>query len=186
MGSAFLQLGLCDQTKGGFWSWSAWKENWTCKGSPTRLYKGQPSTEVFALSAATYLTLLKQRRLVSPSMSDLMQTALLHGDLDWAANALSSNLGAAETADLKMWGKHGAYGASASEALLVERTTAAGKAIRYVVACFLTSSIEDPKQYPAAMAETDPDFRYVWDVMLKALVEVLIPAMDGVIVANNP
>jgi hypothetical protein len=186
MGSAFLQLGLCDQNNGGFWSWSAWGENWTCKGSPTRLYKTQPKTEIFALAAATYMTLLKQRRLVSPSISDLMQTALLDGDLKWSRSALVSSLGAAETADLKMWGKHGAWGPSASEALLVERTTGAGKKIRYVVACFLTSSIEDPRQYPAAMAETDPDFRKVWDVMLRVLVEVLIPAMDGVIVANNP
>jgi hypothetical protein len=185
LGSALIQSGLCDKDKGGIWTWDAWGEKWPCKGSGTRLYSGQQPTEVQAWAAATYLTLLKQRRLVSPAMSDQMQDVLLNGDLDWAADGLKTTLGAAEVAVLKLWGKHGAFAGSASEALLIERTTSANKKIRYVVVCLLTSTAP-VSQYPVALAEPDPDFRTVYDLMLKVLTELLIPALDGVIVANNP
>jgi hypothetical protein len=111
-----------------------------------------------------------------------MQNVLSNGDLGWARDGLNTTLGASEVVGVKLWGKHGEYGGSASEALLVERTTQAGKKIRYVVSCFLTSK-ESAGKYPYAdLTVTFP----VGDLMLRTLVELLIPAMDGVIVANNP
>jgi len=179
MGSVFLQLGLCDNNTGGMWMYNAWGEKWPCKGGVTKLYKGQAEIEVQAKSAVTYLTLMKQRRLVSPDMSDQMQDVLIKGDLKWAQFGLAGTLGPAEVVGLKIWGKHGAFGGHCSEALLVERTTSQGKQIRYVVACFLTSTAS-VKEYPVARNST------VYDLLLNVLVDLLIPALDGVIVANNP
>jgi hypothetical protein len=185
LGSALLQSGLCDPNTGGFWLWDSWGERWNCGGGVPQLYPKQPSTEVMAWSAATYLTLLAQRRLVSPSTSDEIAAILIDGDMFWLANAFKAKFAASEVADLKTTGKEGAWGGFASEALIIERTTAAGKALRYVVACFLSSD-RPAKEYPVTMAEPDPDFRTVWNILLRAIVEAIIPALDAVIVANNP
>jgi hypothetical protein len=185
MGSAFPQLGLCDKDTGGIWMYNAWGEKWPCKGGVTRLYKGQAEIEVQAWSAVTYLTLMKQRRLVSPDMSDQMLTVLDNGDLNWSRYGLDGTLGSAEVVGLKIWGKHGAFGGHCSEALLIERTTSQGKQIRYVVACFLTSTA-NVKEYPVARADPVKSNQTVYDLLLNVLVDLLIPALDGVIVANNP
>jgi hypothetical protein len=185
MGSVFLQSGHCKEDQGGMWVYSAWGEKWNCDGGVPQLYPKQPGTEVMAWSAARCVALLGQERLVSPSISKELKTVLADGDTGWGKGGLKKVLPASELATLNTWGKEGAWGGFASDALYIERTNSAGKTYRYAVACLL-SSTAPASSYPVAQAETDPVSRATWDVLLKAIVESIIPALDGVIVGNNP
>jgi hypothetical protein len=182
MGSAFLQSGLCQESDGGLWWWDAWGERWTCGTTPPQLYPGQGSSEFKAWSAATMLTLLAQERLVSPAISRELKAVLLDGDTNFLYNDLSTR---APSASITTWGKHGAYGGFASEAGLVERVTVGGKTLRYVVVCFLSSRLSKA-DYPNAQANTDPAMRKVRRILLRAITELIIPALDTVIALNNP
>ena len=187
--SAMLQTGITNETDGGLWVCGVGTDAsnyWNCDAdgklvTPTN--KSQSVQQATAVSLAKYLSLIAQQRLITEQIAKDLQQVLDNGDLGWLTGGLAqanatggspSNLAvlnkdlADNLGSVRVFGKHGAFGAWAGEALGIERDSARGH-LRYVVVA-LTEQRKSGLDY---------------NDMLHFITRALIPALDGVIVANN-
>ena len=186
--SVMLQTGITDTTDGGLWvSGLGKKYIWTCDlegGAMPVPAKSGFEQQATAVSLARYLTLATQNVLVAQLASTNLKAVLDNGDANWLLGGLAeanqstggnpSNLSvinpdlANHVGSVKDFGKHGALGPWAGEALGIQRDSSQGQ-LRYVVACLTTQK------------KTGVDY----DDMLNFMTKAFIPAMDGVILTNN-
>ncbi len=171
--SALFASGLCDDTKGGLFVSLGYSAGfWNCIDGDVNL--NGYYQEVTASSTALYLTLVEQRRLIDPDTSDEIKAVLAGGDVGWLIADLPGALGVSAST-ISLFGKHGMLETAPGydhEAMLIERSQGSKK-LRYVVVC-LTSSKNKSEV-------TKPDYK-----LMKIVTAVIIPAMDAVIVQNNP
>jgi hypothetical protein len=188
--SVMLQTGITDTTNGGLWVCGVGKDTkkyWICGNDGkvvTPTSKSRSPQQVTAVSGARYLSLLSREVLISKQTAQDFQTRVLDtGDLGFlelglrTANSTGgtpSNLAnlnpdlATHLGSVRVFGKHGAYDAWAGEALGIERDSAQGR-LQYVVVA-VTEQLKRGIDY---------------NDMLTFVTSELIPALDGVIVANN-
>jgi hypothetical protein len=187
--STVLQTGITNEVDGGLWVCGVGTNtanHWICDLDGKLVTPTTKSTSVqqaTAVSLAKYLSLITQERLISAQLAKDMRGVLHNGDLGWFTGGLAhahatggspSNLErlnkdlADNLGSVRVFGKHGAFGPWAAEALGVERDSAQGR-LRYVFA--------------ALTEQRKPGLTY--DHMLHFLTRALLPALDGVIVANN-
>lgn len=178
MASSLLKAGLLDTDFGGLWLSSGYTiSGWKCKGEDVKLFARK--NMVTAFSAATYLTLLAQGRLISSDISKEIREVLRDGDVGWLKPQLQKALNSSPTespysSTVQVFGKHGMCARSASEGMLIERDSSLGKKLQYVVACIIHSTeIKPTKKEP------------VTHRLMNLLVQALIPSMDAVIMKNN-
>jgi hypothetical protein len=186
--SVLLQTGITDTTDGGLWVSGVGpdtKKYWICEADGahvTPTTKSNSPQQITAVSGARFLTLITQEVLISEQIAQDFRV-VLDGDLGWLMNGLAtanstggsfSNLArfnpdlANNLDSVRVFGKPGAYGPWAGEALGIERHSAHGP-LRYVV-------VVVTEQFKAGLNYFD---------MLNFVTRALIPMLDGVIVANN-
>lgn len=171
--SALFAAGLCDDTKGGLFVSLGYSAGyWNCIDGRVNL--GGYYQEVTASSLALYLTLVEQRRLIDPTTSDEIKAVLKGGDVGWLIADLPGALGVSAST-ISLFGKHGMLESSpgyAHEAMLIERSQG-NKTLRYVVICLTATKNKSEV--------TKPHYQ-----LMSVVTAVIIPAMDAVIVQNNP
>jgi len=196
--SALLQSGLCDRNNGGlFVSWGYSAAKWQC-GTDGLVKLGSFWQEITLTAAATYLTLLAQRNLISGPASDEIKNVLHGKPIDehyakqyhaadwqtWMGVYTGGDIGTlmdvlpgilnVSPSTVNVYGKHGlleSVPGFAHEAVLVERD-AGSRQLRYIVICLVkTETLKEVSQpnYP----------------LLDTIVKVVIPAMDFAIQTNN-
>jgi hypothetical protein len=187
--SVMLQTGITDTTDGGLWVCGVGtdtKNYWICDADGalvTPTSKSRSPQQITAKSGARFLSLVTQEVLISEQIAkDFRQ--VVDDDLGWlklGLNSANSSTGSSPSTlvrfnpdlatnleTVRVFGKPGAFGAWAGEALGVERNSALGP-LRYVV-------VAVTEQFKAGIDYND---------MLSFVTSALIPMLDGVIVTNN-
>ncbi len=147
MASVLVQTGLHEKGRGGLWlsqrfgakpgPWRSTKSGRSWIGSPV----GRARHGATALAAARLFMLMGQGRLVSPADSAALRSLLAGsstaGSSDWMQGALPAcgrwRSGDKLSSKVGLWTSKQGY-TYQHQAALVERTTAAGKPLRYAIA----------------------------------------------------